>query len=160
MTHIEEIMAYISDFGTKCVAPILGLVALTGAASAYSATSADVTVQIDNLRNDNGQLMVCLTDNPKAFPDCKKDASSLKKLMPASSHTLTFAGVSPGTYAVAVVHDENRNNKLDTRLFVPKEGFAFSRNPAIRMGPPKFESAAFAVGRSRSVQKLRMKYIF
>ena len=37
----------------------------------------------------------------------------------------------------SLLHDENENSKLDTMLKIPKEGFGFSRNPAIRMGPPK-----------------------
>ena len=50
-----------------------------------------------------------------------------------------------GTYAIAVVHDENGNNKLDKAIFLPKEGFGFSRNPTITVGPPSFKSASFAV---------------
>lgn len=141
-------------------ASVLGAMAvLTSAASVQGAAAADVTVNVENLRNSKGQLMVCLTKNPKAFPDCSKDASAKKKLIPATSRSIRFSDVAPGTYAVAIVHDENRNNKLDTRLFVPREGFAFSRNPAIRMGPPKFKSSAFTVAHEDSVQRLRMKYI-
>ena len=33
----------------------------------------------------------------------------------------------PGTYAIALIHDENDNQRLDTGLFgIPKEGFCFS----------------------------------
>ncbi len=142
------------------MAPILGLAALlsAGLVSAANSTGADITVNVGNLRNIKGQLMVCLSHNPKAFPDCTKDSSAQKKLISASNRSITFSDVGAGTYAVAIVHDENRNNKLDTALMMPKEGFAFSRNPAIGMGPPKFKSAAFTVGTSDIIQNVKMKY--
>ena len=131
-----------------------------GALMASAPAQADINLSISGLRSDKGQLMVCLTKNSKAFPDCTKDNGAIKKLVPASgaSH-LTFANVAPGTYAVAIVHDENGNNKMDLRLFIPREGFAFSRNPAIRMGPPKFGSASFEVGGDDVNQSVKMKYM-
>jgi uncharacterized protein (DUF2141 family) len=120
-----------------------------------------VTVSVSSLRNVKGQLMVCLTKNPKAFPDCSKDASTLRKLFPAANGgTIVFNNVPAGTYAVAIVHDENKNNKMDLRIFIPKEGFAFSRNPKIFAGPPKFKSASFVVGSNNVSQSVTMKYMF
>lgn len=104
--------------------------------------------------------MICLTKNPNAFPDCSKDQSAIKKRVPASSAAnVAFYGIAPGTYAAAIVHDENTNNKMDLSLFLPKEGFAFTRNPAVVMGPPKFKSAAFAVGNADVRQSVKMKYM-
>ena len=106
-------------------------------------------------------MMVCLTQNAKAFPDCSKDAGALKKLVPAADAArIVFKNVAAGTYAVAIVHDENSNNKMDLRIFIPREGFAFSRNPKIGVGPPKFSSASFAVGDADVAQSVKMKYIF
>ena len=159
-------MDCISGFGTKFAAPIwvsaIGATALLGSAiSASAASGADVTVSVSSLRNVKGQLMVCLTKNPKAFPDCSKDASTLRRLVPAANGgSIVFSNVPAGTYAVAVVHDENKNNKMDLRIFIPKEGFAFSRNPKIFAGPPKFKSASFAVGSSSVSQSVTMKYMF
>jgi uncharacterized protein (DUF2141 family) len=159
--RIGEIMAYISDFGTKCAALtlVLGLSLTTSGLSAANGSNVDLSVS--GLRNLKGQLMVCMTKNPKAFPDCSKDANAIRKLVPASSASnIEFSGVAPGTYAVAIVHDENKNNKMDLSLFIPKEGFAFSRNPTITVGPPKFKNAAFVVGSADSRQSVKMKYMF
>jgi uncharacterized protein (DUF2141 family) len=123
-------------------------------------TGVDVTLNVSGLRSTKGQLMVCLTKNPKAFPDCSKDASAIKKLLPASqAGTVVFSNIAAGTYAAAIVHDENGNNKMDLRIFIPREGFAFSRNPAIRMGPPKFGSASFSVSSADVSQSVKMKYM-
>jgi uncharacterized protein (DUF2141 family) len=65
----------------------------------------------------------------------------------------------PGQYALSVIHDENGNGRLDTILKVPREGFGFSRNPAIRMGPPRFEETRFQVSSSPVDQSVRIRYI-
>src|SRR3546814_9091921 len=72
----------------------------------------------------------------------------------------SFAVHAPatGTYAIAVVHDENSNNKMDKAIFVPTEGFGFSRNPTITVGPPSFTSASFPVAGDMR-QSIRMKYM-
>lgn len=76
----------------------------------------------------------------------------------SSAAHFTIAAPANGTYAIALVHDENGNNKMDMALFLPKEGFGFSRNPAIGMGAPKFASASFAVS-GETAQSIKMKYM-
>ncbi|WP_367184754.1 DUF2141 domain-containing protein [Sphingopyxis sp.] len=118
-----------------------------------------VEVSITGLRNAKGQILVCLTTNPKAFPDCSKDKASVRMAVKtADAGDFLIHAPAVGTYAIAVVHDENGNNKMDVAIFLPKEGFGFSRNPAITVGPPSFKSASFAVtGDMR--QSIKMKYM-
>ena len=129
------------------------------ALGAASQPAASVDVSLTGLRSTKGQVLVCLTANPKGFPDCSKDKSAVRmavKVADAGRFSVTAPG--PGTYAIALVHDENANNKMDMRLFLPREGFGFSRNPAIGMGPPSFKSASFALS-GNSAQAIKMKYI-
>jgi len=163
MTHIGEIMVYISGFGTKCAALILGSVigaaTLTSAAEA-TASPATLEVSIYGLRNMKGNVLVCVTANPRFFPDCSKDPKSFRATVPArDSAQVSFRGIAQGTYAIALVHDENGNDKMDMAIFIPKEGFGFSRNPAIRTGPPKFKAAAFAIDAAEVSQRIKMKYM-
>lgn len=132
------------------------LTLLSGAASAPPPT---VEVSVTGLRSVRGQVLVCLTTNPKAFPDCSKDKSSVRMAVKAADAG-NFAVHAPaaGTYAIAVVHDENSNNKMDVAIFLPREGFGFSRNPTITVGPPSFQSASFAVAGDMR-QAIRMKYM-
>ncbi len=137
----------------------MALLPLLVAASVPPKPAPTVEVSITGLRNAKGQILVCLTTNPKAFPDCSKDKSSVRMAVKAADAG-DFAVHVPatGTYAIAVVHDENSNNKMDVAIFLPKEGFGFSRNPTITVGPPKFKSASFAVtGDMR--QSIKMKYM-
>ncbi len=137
----------------------IGIATLSGAAEATSAT-ATLEINIYGLRSTKGNVLVCVTANPRFFPDCGKDPKSFKTSIPArDAANVSFTGISKGTYAVALVHDENANNKMDMAIFLPKEGFGFSRNPVIVAGPPKFKAAAFAVDAAAVSQRIKMKYM-
>lgn len=130
---------------------------LTGAVPPPPGPSVDVS--ITGLRSSKGQVLVCLTTNAKAFPDCSKDKGAVKMAVKATGAAhFSVAAPADGTYAIALVHDENGNHKMDMALFMPKEGFGFSRNPAIGMGPPKFASASFVVS-GETAQSIKMKYM-
>ncbi|WP_411339475.1 DUF2141 domain-containing protein [Sphingopyxis sp. J-6] len=127
--------------------------------AAASAPPPKVEVSVTGLRSTKGQLLVCLTTNPKAFPNCSKDKSSVRMAVKAAdAGDFVVHAPATGTYAIAVVHDENSNNKMDLAIFLPKEGFGFSRNPTITVGPPSFKSASFAVAGDMR-QSIKMKYM-
>ncbi|KQM21775.1 DUF2141 domain-containing protein [Novosphingobium sp. Leaf2] len=137
---------------------------MTGAgapADAAPSAATGVTVTVTGLRNANGQVLACLTTRADSFPDCDKDPQARKLKVPAHHGTveLDFGRVPAGRYAVSLIHDENGNGKLDTRLFIPREGFAFSNNAPVVMGPPKFEHAAFDVQGEAVHLEIRMKYL-
>jgi uncharacterized protein (DUF2141 family) len=112
------------------------------------------------LRSVKGNVLICLTAKPKAFPDCSKDAGAKKLIVAASSaHMVEFVGITPGTYAISLIHDENSNGKLDTRVIIPREGFGFSRNPTITFGPPSFAAASFGVVAGLNSQSVKFKYM-
>ncbi len=138
-------------------ASVLSLGLLTGAALPENAT---LDVSIGGLRSTKGNVLICLTTRAKHFPNCAKDPTAYRRTVSAAqaSH-VSFSQVAPGSYAIALIHDENANGKLDTSLIIPKEGFGFSRNPAIAFGPPKFGAARFTVASGESVQAVKMKYM-
>ncbi len=129
-------------------------------AAGPAASPVSIALAVSNLRSTKGDVLVCLSSNPKYFPDCRKDNKARKlKIAATDAENIEIAGVAPGTYAVALIHDENANGKMDMRLFLPREGFGFSRNPKLGLGPPKFKSAQFTVGADDASYSVRMKYI-
>lgn len=119
-------------------------------------TSGTLTVTFTKLRSSKGVLRVTLFDalqEGKGFPgDTKKSREAkvieLSKVVPdgAKETTVTFDGLSQGTYAVAAFHDENNNNKMDTHWYgKPKEGSAASNDPRPKMRAPRWSEAKFEV---------------
>ena len=119
-------------------------------------TGVDLTVE--NLRNARGMLRLCVTSDPRYFPDCTDDPAAVSRSVAATERSVAFS-LPAGRYAVSLIHDENGNGKLDTMLGIPREGFAFSRNPAIRFGPPRYDEVSFEIGGGRSAQTLRVRYL-
>lgn len=131
------------------------LLALLGGA----APVARLDVRIEGLRSREGVVRVCVTADPQAFPACHNDPLAARRNVPATVRALSFEGVPNGAYAMAVLHDENGNRRLDKFAGVPTEGFGFSCNPAIRFGPPRFDAARFPVAGDANVQQVRMRYM-
>lgn len=147
--------------GSRAGAVLIAGLALGAASPPEPAALHDLTVTVEGMRSQRGQVLVCLTANPRAFPDCAKDARARKLTVPAGqAQTIVFADLADGTYAVSLLHDENGNGKPDMTLMMPREGFGFSRNPAIRFGPPAFARAAFAMGGTARHETIRMRYMF
>lgn len=170
MSGTGVIMGYISASGIGCAAPTTGSetspkiahALLLGASAALllgAAPIARLDVGFDDVRSAKGMLRVCLTADPDNFPRCVDDANATRRSVPAGTDKLRFDGLPHGKYAVAVIHDENGNKKLDTFAGIPREGFGFSRNPPIRFGPPKFEVARFSIEDDAEKQQVKLRYI-
>jgi uncharacterized protein (DUF2141 family) len=121
-----------------------------------------VAITVTGLRSADGVVLACMTTEAKGFPRCSADGQSHRATVSAAGTVrLTFTGVTPGRYAIALLHDENGNGKADRALgMMPTEGFGFSRDAAVRMGPPKFRDAAFDVGSRAIEQTIKMRYMF
>jgi uncharacterized protein (DUF2141 family) len=141
---------------------LFGAIGSIGAASAaQQSATADLDISIGGLRNSNGTLMMCLTRRPQQqFLACAQDpARKTMTVRVAAMKRIAFHGLEPGEYSLLVVHDENGNGKMDKTMGIPREGFGFSRNPAIRMGPPRYQDVHFTVHAGRSSQAIKLKYL-
>ena len=127
--------------------------------AASPAAAAELRVTLDGLRNANGRVHVCLTTRPDHVPDCAGDPAAVRRTLAARQAGRFALEVPPGVYALSIVHDENGNGRLDTRLMIPREGFGFSRNPRIRFGPPTFSETRFAISGERVAQTVTIRYI-
>ena len=132
---------------------------IVAAMQAAQANESTVDIDLSGLRSERGALHVCLTRKPAHFPDCKSDPAALRSSAAASSHHLHLDHVPPGRYAIAVFHDENSNRNLDKFAGIPKEGFAFSRNPSIKFRAPRFEEVAIELTPGRNQARLKMHYL-
>ena len=124
-----------------------------------AAPTTELSIDIAKLRNAKGMLRICLTAEPDHFPSCVGDAQAVTRSIPAGTHDLRIAGLPHGDYAIAVIHDENSNKKLDTFMGIPREGFGFSRNPPIGFAAPRFAAARFTLQGDTESQQVLMHYL-
>lgn len=121
--------------------------------------SFELTVHIDELRNSRGRVAVALFDSAKHFPEQEHALQGQVSEIAGKRASVTFRGLKAGGYAVAVLHDENRNNKMDFNFVgMPLEGYGFSRDAAVVFGPPSFESAVVRVVAARSKIRVKSRY--
>lgn len=137
----------------------LGLAPLIFLLLASQSPSADLEVDINGVRNSRGLLRLCLTQKPQHFPDCSADRHAIRLSFPASQASVKINGLSPGSYALAIIHDENGNGRLDSFLSVPKEGFGFSGEHMPAFAPPSFDQAHFALKAGVAKRSVRMRYL-
>lgn len=140
-----------------------GALAVAGAAATLAAAPAqagDVVITVTDLRSAKGVVRACMTTREDIFPKCIKDPAAHRTVVPASGKLeIRFTGVKPGTYAIALLHDENDNGKADRAMgMMPKEGYGFSRDAPVKMAPPKFQDAVFKQGEGTSRMTIKMRY--
>lgn len=116
------------------------------AAGSAQAPCPGIHVQILNIRNSTGTIDCALFASPVGFPREALHSAAVVMVLKikATRARCDFESIPPGKYALAVIHDENMNGKLDTNwLGLPKEGYGFSNNTKISSGPPSFSDAGF-----------------
>lgn len=123
--------------------------------------SANLTVAIEGIKSQKGQVCLRIYESERGFPlgNNSEQKSQCTKIT-GNSLELEFPSLKKGTYAIAVIDDQNGNNKLDRDfLGIPEEGFGISNNPtvSIKTGTPKFEKASFLLAQNKTIE-IEMKY--
>ncbi len=109
-----------------------------------------LTVEISGFKTDKGHVYISLFNTEEQF--LKKGIKSAKVIIDNNFCSATFEGLKKGEYAVSLFHDENQNDKMDTKIFgIPKEPYGFSNNAKALMGPPKFKDAKFSLAKNKTI---------
>ena len=127
----------------------------------WAQQAGSVSVKIDGFKGTEGVALVTLYDSADSWLKVPKAVQVVRAKISGAALVVELKGVKPGTYAVSVIHDENKNNELDMRWLPypkPKEGSGASRDPDTKVGPPKWEAAKFAVGAEAVTVKATLKY--
>jgi uncharacterized protein (DUF2141 family) len=70
---------------------------------------------------------------------------------------IQITGLAPGDYAIALYHDRNGNEKLDSNLMgIPTEPYGFSGTARNLMGPATWEQAKFSLPAEGSAVNVRL----
>jgi uncharacterized protein (DUF2141 family) len=121
-----------------------------------------LTVTVTSIRNDNGHIAASLFNGEKGFPgdDMRAVGHQISPINDRKA-TVVFDDLSPGSYGVALLHDENRNHKMDSNRFgFPREGYGISNNPRPTRRGPKYGDARFVVTPDSKEQRIVVKIVY
>lgn len=133
---------------------VRGLLALMVAASSSLALTAQpksethLTINVRLTPNAHGELGYLVFNAASGFPadPSKAIRHGFLPITPGAHQMRINVTLPPGTYAVSVYEDLNRNHRLDHNLLgIPREPVGASNNPAPRMGPPRFDDCSFNI---------------
>jgi len=148
----------------KSVIKILfGILAIWSLSStvAMAKESYTLKVVVDNLRNSKGVVQFALYNRYDTIPDEKYSKTYKMSVGKISNKkaVVVFKGLPKGKYAVNILHDENKNGKIDKGLMLPIEGIGFSNFKAINMmNKPSFKKASFMI-RSNMQKTVKVIYL-
>ncbi len=125
-----------------------------------SALAADLRVQVDSLQSRDGVMRFALYNQASGFPTHEGRFAHLDvPVSETGSVAAVFTDLAPGTYAVAVYHDENSNGEFDQGfLGFPLEGYGFSRDARGFLAGPRFFSAAVLLEEGEKTIRIRLSY--
>ncbi|MFO7783403.1 MAG: DUF2141 domain-containing protein [Thermodesulfobacteriota bacterium] len=137
--------------GGWCVLLFAALVSANVPAVAFAQSSCPgIHINILNIKNSTGTIACALFESTAGFPrEYLRHATSMMAIEIRDTQArCDFVGIPPGTYALVVIHDENRNGKLDTNwMGVPTEGYGFSSGAKATLSAPSFSDASLRYDR-------------
>jgi uncharacterized protein (DUF2141 family) len=120
-----------------------------------------IHVEILKIRNSTGVVACALFESPDGFPvEYLRYATNIMVTRIRETQArCDFLDIPPGIYALAVIHDENMNGKLDTnRLGIPMEGYGFSNDARAFFGAPSFSAASFQYDEQTLKLTINLRY--
>lgn len=119
-----------------------------------NADTYSLTIEVKNLRNAKGVVQFALYNKDGSIPD--ENYENYYKILNGEiingSSMVTFKNIPSGEYAVNILHDENKNGKIDKGFILPKEGIGFSNLQSIGLANrPNFSKASFEVKENKTI---------
>ncbi|MDD3739704.1 MAG: DUF2141 domain-containing protein [Bacteroidales bacterium] len=125
------------------------------------ANAQTITVKISGIRNTKGSLKLAFFSSENEFKkeDPKYEKNVNKNNITNGCITVSYDDIPQGKYGIALLDDENNNNKMDYSFFVPSEGFGFSNYILSGFCKPKFDDFSFNFGKENKTIKIVLKYM-
>jgi len=106
-----------------------------------------LTVVVEGVNNLDGNVGMLVFNSPKGWAEDR--SAALKDIsVPAHPGTVKIEvpGLPAGEYAIALVHDVNKNHKLDRNwISEPKEQWGLSNNPHAVIKTPAYKNCTFTL---------------
>lgn len=118
-------------------------------------------VKVENIKRPNGNICLLLFNQPDGYPKDRNKAlmSDFRPVNGRNTVTFELGHLNYGNYAVAILHDENNNQRMDYNMLgIPKEGFGFFNVSGTIMRVPTFEETSITLREPRKEAKVIMMY--
>jgi uncharacterized protein (DUF2141 family) len=118
---------------------------LLGLSPSVDADGGPLHVDVVGLRRDRGVVRVAVYGSPVGWTTPGRELTSCVARPSHRRARCVVDELPPGTYALAVLYDEDENGAMNRDLFgFPQEGYGFSNDVGPSLGgPPSFASASF-----------------
>jgi len=129
--------------------------------AASHALAATLIVKIEAVSPRGGNLRVALYDNT-SYEGHDADPVADRVVNAVAPETIVeFDGVAPGTYAIKMFQDVNRNGKFDLNVIgLRGEPFGFSNDARPLFDQPPFDAAKFTIGSGKRTIMIRLRHWF
>lgn len=136
-----------------------GTLLLAGFAGSLPVHATSLDVEVSGARNAQGAVICGLFDRVDTFRKVGMQIAEARSAITGDKAHCRFRELAPGRYAVAAFHAENGETEPSYGLFgKPRQGVAFTNNPSITFGPPRFDEAAIDVGPDSTTVTIMLKY--
>lgn len=128
-------------------------------ASTQSAAAASLQVDVQDIHQPKGTLMIAVFDTQTGFT--KNEAVQGQRIaVKGDKLAVSFDDLPSGTYAVKMFQDVNGNGQLDMRDgAIPTEPFGFSNDAPAIYGPASWSDARFNVHDGQNRQTVHLKQL-
>ena len=136
------------------------LITPAGSKTSVKSSTSSVRVVVKGIKPVKGNVGLLIFNSKQGFPSDERKALKQSVIqVTASTMEYVFEGLAPGKYAVAIIHDENSNRKLDTNFMgIPREGYGVSNNIVNMFSPPGFDESSFTLKPGTLTTEINVHY--
>lgn len=122
------------------------------------ALAGDVVVEVTGVASSEGSVLCALHPEGSPFPGTGPGVVTASAPADPGGAACRFTDVAAGTYAIAVFHDANGNQELDTNFIgIPREDWAVSNDARPAVGAPRFRDAALQIPKAGGTVRISLK---
>lgn len=121
--------------------------------SAFSLHAQECTIKIkaEGFNSSKGDAIIRVFNQKKGFPKNEANAYKVIKCKVSNKQCNASLSIPAGNYAIAIIHDENRNNILDKNwVGMPIESIGLSNFDKI--GKPSFDKSKVSISKNIVIQ--------
>jgi uncharacterized protein (DUF2141 family) len=140
---------------------LLLLLFIFSATSFGETSKGSIIINVNKLRTSKGIVKIHLFDKKEGFPtEGKRSMITVYGEIQNNKATVTLKEIPFGTYAICILHDEDKSGFLETNwLGIPIEGYGFSNDASAFLSAPSFEKASFKLKEQKLTVNITANYM-